>query len=67
MTPDDVILALTAVTAVGALGAAVAAWFSALAIRRAAEGRLFSAKHAEYGSPEMLQALRVLPTPWSLP
>src|SRR6266581_3008494 len=51
---------ITALTALGALLAAIGSWRSARATRRAAEGNLFSALYAEYGTPEMLRALRVL-------
>jgi len=60
MTCDQLTLLLTAISALGALGAAVAAWFSARATTRAAEGQLFSAHYAAYGTPEMLRSLRVL-------
>jgi len=60
MTPEQVSLILTALSALGALGAALAAWPSARATSRAAEGQLFSVHYAEYGTPEMLRSLRVL-------
>lgn len=60
MTTQEISLVLTALSAIGALGAAIAAWLSARATKRAAEGHLFSTHYAEYGTPEMLRSLRVL-------
>jgi len=60
MNPQTLSLLLTGVSALGALGAAVAAAASARATRRAAEAQLFATHYAEYGTSEMLRALRVL-------
>ena len=60
MEPEIINLLLTGVSALGALGAAIAAAASARATRRAAEAQLFSTHYAEYGTAEMLRALRVL-------
>lgn len=60
MTTAQITLILTGLSALGALGAAIAAWLSARATSRAAEGQLFSVHYAEYGTPEMLRSLRVL-------
>lgn len=60
MTQSDWTLVLTALSAMGALGAALAAWRSARATTLAAEAQLFSVHYADYGTAEMLRALRVL-------
>ena len=60
MNGETIAIVLAMISALGALGAAIGAWLSARATRSAAEAQLFSRFMEEYGTPQMLTALRTL-------